>query len=144
MSISEAFKDYLDKMDTEEYKKAENDYFKKLEKEREKVSTEEYIQWVYDFVSKKYQADDERAIYEYRGIDSENGRLLSQFMDYVESLAEEQRVLVVEDDECEFENEEVVVNIKDKYFRLFRMFGQGTWTLIRLLEEEPNYCYVKI
>ena len=48
------------------------------------------------------------------------------------------------DDECDFGSEQVVVKIRDKYFEIFRMYGQGSWTSIGLLNEEPNHAFVKI
>ena len=43
-----------------------------------------------------------------------------------------------------FDNEQVTVKIKDKYFNVSRMYGQGSWTSIGLLDEEPDYAFVKI
>lgn len=136
------------RMETPEFEKSARkyieEYFERIEKTREKVSSKEYIDWLYDYVSANKHANDESATYAYEGIDAENGQILSTFLDYVEELAKEQRVLVVPDDECDFGSEQVVVKIKDKYFEIFRMYGQGSWTSIGLLKEEPNYAFVKI
>lgn len=136
------------RMETPEFeesaRKYMEEYFGRIERTREKVSSKEYIDWVYNYVSANKHANDESATYTYEGIDAENGRVLSVFLDYVEELAKEQRVLVVPDDECDFGSEQVVVKIKDKYFEIFRMYGQGSWTSIGLLKEEPNYAFVKI
>ena len=135
-------------MDTPEFaesaRKYMEEYFGRIEKNREKVSSKEYIDWIYDYVSSNKHADDESALYTYEGIDAENGQLLSVFLDYVEELAKQQRVLVTPDDECEFDSEQVTVKIKDKYFEIFRMYGQGTWTSVNLLDKEPDYAFVKI
>lgn len=120
------------------------DYFKRIEKNKEKVSSKWYIDWLYDYVSTNKNANDESALYTYEGIDAENGQLLSAFLDYVEELAVQQRVLVTSDNECEFDNEQVIVKIKDKYFEVFRMYGQGSWTSVNLLDKEPDYAFVKI
>lgn len=120
------------------------EYFGRIEKTKEKVSSKEYINWLYEYVSANKHANDESATYTYEGIDAENGQVLSAFLDYVEELAKEQRVLVVPDDECDFGSEQVVVKIRDKYFEIFRMYGQGSWTSIGLLNEEPNHAFVKI
>ncbi len=67
------------------------------------------------------------------------------FLDYVKDVAQKQRVLIVADENCYFDNELVVVKIKDKYFEIFRMFGQGSVTFITLLDKEPeDYAYVKL
>ena len=140
--------DLKKQMDTPEFvesaRKYMEEYFGRIEKNKEKVSSKEYIDWIYDYVSSNKHADDESALYTYEGIDAENGQLLSAFLDYVEELAKQQRVLVTPDDECEFDSERVTVKINDKYFEIFRMYGQGTWTSVNLLDEEPEYAFVKI
>ncbi len=120
------------------------EYFGRIEKNREKISSKEYIDWVYDYVSVNKHADDEGALYVYEGIDAENGQVLSAFLDYVKELATQQRVLVTPADDCHFDSEQATVKIKDKYFEIFRMHGQGSWTSIGLLDEEPDYAFVKI
>ena len=136
------------RMETPEFeesaRKYMEEYFGRIEKNWEKASSKEYFDWVYNYVSANKHANDESAIYTYEGIDAENGQVLSEFLDYVEELAKEQRVLVVPDDECDFGSEQVTVKIKDKYFEIFRMYGQGSWTSIGLLDEEPDYAFVKI
>lgn len=132
------------KEETEAARKVFEDYFRKIEKIKNKVSSKEYIDWIYNYVSANKYVDDEDAIYVYEGIDSENGQLLSGFFDYVEELAKEQRVLIVHDEKCDFDSERAVVKIKDKYFEVFRMYGQGSWTSIELLDKEPDYAFVKI
>lgn len=128
-------------MDFQEYI---DDYFRKREEIEKKVSSDEYIEWLYNYVSENKHADEEGALYTYKGIDAENGKLLGVFLDYVKNLAKQQRVLVVLDEECYFSSEKVTIKIKDKYFEIFRMFGQGSWTSVNLLEEEPDYAFVKI
>ena len=135
-------------METPEFqesaKKCVEEYFDKIEKRKQKVSSKEYINWLYDYVSTNKNADDESALYTYKGIDAEYGQILSAFLDYVKELASKQRVLVVPDEECKFDSEQVVVKIKDRYFEIFRMFGQGSWTSVSLLENEPDYAFVKL
>lgn len=137
-----------ERMETPEFaesaRKYMEEYFKRIEKNREKVSSKEYIDWVYNYVSANKHANDESATYTYEGIDAENGQVLSAFLDYVEELASQQRVLVTPADDCHFDSEQVTVKIKDKYFEIFRMYGQGSWTSIGLLDEEPGYAFVKI
>lgn len=135
-------------METPEFaesaRKYMEEYFGRIEKNREKVSSKEYIDWVYSYVSVNKHADDEGAAYIYEGIDAENGQVLGAFLDYVKELASQQRVLVTPADDCHFGSEQVTVKIKDKYFEIFRMYGQGSWTSIGLLDEEPDYAFVKI
>lgn len=120
------------------------EYFGEIEKRKQKASSREYIDWLYDYVSTNKNANDESALYTYKDIDAENGQILGAFLDYIKELATKQRVLVIPDEECEFDSEQVVVKIKDKYFEIFRMFGQGAWTSVSLLENEPDYAYVKL
>lgn len=89
----------------ESARKYMEEYFGRIEKTKEKVSSKEYIDWVYEYVSANKHANDESATYTYEGIDAENGQVLSAFLDYVEELAKEQRVLVIPDDECDFGSE---------------------------------------
>ncbi len=135
-------------METPEFaesaRKYMEEYFGRIEEKKKKVSSEEYIGWLYDYVSVNKHMDDEAAGYTYNGIDAEYGQIIGAFLDYVEELAVQQRVLVVSDEDCGFENEKIVVKIMDKYFEIFRMYGQGSWTSVELLEEEPDYAYVKI
>lgn len=135
-------------METPEFeesaRKYMEEYFRRIEKNKEKVSSKEYIDWVYDYVTANKHVDDEGALYIHQGIDAENGQILGAFLDYVEELAIQQRVLVVPDDECEFDSEQVVVKIKDKYFEIFRMYGQSSWTSIGLMDKEPDHAFVKI
>ena len=136
------------KMETPEFaesaRKYMEEYFKRIENNKEKVSSKWYIDWLYNYVSANKHVNDESALYTYEGIDAENGQLLSAFLDYVKELAVQQRVLVTSDEECGFDNEQVIVKIKDKYFEIFRMYGQGTWTSVNLLDKEPEYAFVKI
>ena len=140
--------DLKKQMDTPEFaesvRKYMEEYFGRIEKNKEKVSSKEYIDWIYDYVSSNKYADDESALYTYEGVDAENGQLLSAFLGYVEELAKQQRVLVTSDDDCEFDSEQVTVKIKDKFFKIFRMYGQGSWTSIGLLDKETDYAFVKI
>ena len=132
------------KLDVETEKKIVEEYFGKIEEEKKRVSSSEYINWIYDFVSVNKSADDEGALYVYEGINAENGKLLGAFLDYVKTIAPKQRVAITTDDECRFDNEQVAIKIKDRYFKIFRMFGQGSWTSVVLLEEEPDYACVKL
>ena len=128
----------------ESARKWTEEFFKRIEDRRQKVLSKEYILWLYNFVSEQKHIDDESALYIYEGIDAENGKIISDFLDYAEELAKEQRVCVVSDESCTFDNEEVDVRILDRYFNCFRMYGQGSITVISLLDEEPKHAYVKM
>lgn len=114
------------------------DFLSEMEEDRRKVSSEEYISWVYDFVSVNKAADDESAFYTYKGIDAENGQLLSAFFSYVRDLAEERGIPVVLHEEFDFPEAQVTIKIKDKCFDVVLITGQGAITTISLLEDEPE------
>lgn len=137
-----------ERMETPEFaesaRKYIEEYFAKIEEKKKIVSSKEYLSWLYDYVSVNKHMDNEAAKYTYTEIDAEYGQIVGLFLDYVEELAKEQRVLVIPDDDCDFDSEKVVVKIMDKYFEVFRMFGQGSWISVELLDEEPDYAYVKI
>lgn len=144
MNVKE-MKEYMKTPEFEEkIRKHMQEHFRELEERISKVSSDEYIDWLYDYLSINKSVDDESALYKYEGIDKEYGSLVSYFFGYVKELAKKQRVMIANDEECEFYNEEVVVKIKDKYFNIFQMHGQGAWTCISLLENEPDYAFVKL
>ena len=73
--------------------KVENECFTKMEEKKKKVSSGEYIEWLYDYVSVNKHMDNEAASYTYKGIDAEYGQIIEVFLDYVKELAVQQRVL---------------------------------------------------
>ena len=108
------------------------------------VESEQYLNWIYTYIRDVESVDSDSASYIKNELDRKNALLISKFMDYVEELSEQQRVLIFTNNECSFSNEDVAVKIKDKFFDLFRMYGQGTYTCVSLLPEEPKYCYVRM
>lgn len=121
-----------------------NNWFAENEKRGARAASQEYIDWLYNYVCTNKQLDDEDALYSKDTEVAENGGLLSYFFEHVTKLARQQDVPVTSDDDFMFYNEEVNVKIHDKYFNLFTMYGQGARTFIALLEEEPNGAYVKL
>lgn len=119
-------------------------WFEESEKRRQRAASQEYIDWLYNYVSTNKLLDDEDALYSKDAEVAENGALLSYFFGYIKELAEHQDVPVTSDDDSMFYNEEVNIKIHDKYFNLYMMCGQGARTFIALLEEEPNGTYVKL
>jgi len=110
---------------------------------RHHVSSAEYISWLYHYVTLHNRADDESALYRCQGKDSINGQLLSDFFDYVKELSAQQGTHPVKDPFCTFENEELAFRIKDKFFTIYRMFGQGSWTSVSLCLKDPLF-YVQL
>lgn len=116
----------------------------KWEAKRKLVSSREYIEWIYNSLSSENEEvfSDEDFAYS-DDPNKEKGLLLSQFLDYVDTLAEEQRVLNVPDKENEFETQNYIINVNDKYFAISMMCGQGSITFIHEVQK-PNHCYVKM
>ena len=145
MSLLEQLKE---RMNTPEFaessRKYMEEYFAQIGKLRQKVSSKEYIDWLYKYISVNNHVDNESALYIYKGIDAENGQIVGSFLDYVKEIAIQQRVLAIWDDECEFENEKFFIKIKDVYIEIFRMYGQGSWIALNLLDKEQDYAYVKL
>ena len=109
-----------------------------------RASSQEYLDWLYDYVVANGHADDESAAYVYEGIDSENGQILWAFCEYVRNLAKEQGIWVYYDPNLSFENYEVIVKIKDRFFSSFEMWGIGSWASVKLLDNEPDAEYVTL
>lgn len=121
-----------------------NNWFAENENREARAASQEYIDWLYNYVCTNKQLDDADALYSKDTEVTENGGLLSYFFEHVTKLARQQDVPVTSDDDFMFYNEEVNVKIHDKYFNLFTMCGQGAITGITLLEEEPSGAYVKL
>lgn len=122
-----------------------DNYFKEIEDKRKNVSSKSYIEWLYNFcdgINIKGFSDDD-FLYKEKCIDRQNSLLLSSFLDYVEDLAIQQRVLNFPNPKHEFETHNYVILIKDKFYEITNMCGQGSITFIELVEK-PNFCYVKI
>lgn len=108
------------------------------------VSSKEYLDWLYNYLQTNYRADDESAIYTYEGIDKECGSLLWAFGEYVRDLALERDIpITIDYNDC-FDNQCVIVKIKDMFFEVYTMWGQGSWTCVTMLDEVPKDKYVKL
>lgn len=125
-----------------------HEWFMKQEEKRKAkrklVSSREYIDWVYNNLSSQNGEgfSDEDFAYS-DDPNKDKGVLLSQFLDYIHTLAVEQRVLNVPDKENGFETLNYVINIKDKYFAISMMCGQGSITFISEVQK-PNHCCVRL
>ena len=107
------------------------------------VKSKEYIEWLYNFVSQKGSIDDELVSYQCEGIDKEYGSLISTFFYIMIEKANEENIKIYTEDECAFPNQIIYIQMKDKYFKLLTMHGQGSWTKIALLDKEPQKEYIK-
>ena len=143
-SLDKFIKDMENPEFVETIRKQAEEYWMKIDEKKKLVSSKEYIDWLYNYVSTNKNIDDESALYVYQGIDAQYGQIVGTFLDYVEELAESQKVLISSDEDCNFPNEKVIVKIKDKYFELFRMYGQGSLTSVTLLDKEPTYNFVRL
>lgn len=121
------------------------EFMKEREEKAKVVKTKEYLNWLVDCLTRRetHRYADEDALYDDNKIDSENGKLLSYFISYVDEIAQEQRVLNVTDPENEFETMNYVININDVFIDIGLMVGQGAITYCSLCKK-PNYCYVNL
>lgn len=108
---------------------------KKIEK---KVSSTDYRDWLYTALLNKKSICDE-ADYD-NTIDVENAELLGYFHYYLESLAEKYDAVHhwVDNDSYLF------FRIRDRYFRICIIYGQGSMTWVEALSDKPPYKFVAL
>jgi hypothetical protein len=88
-----------------------------------KVSSDKYLKWFYECVSRDKVIDSESALYEYQGIDSEYGELLNTFFVYIKSGIGDSKDLYIQSND-DFD-EKVIIKIDDSFFKLLKITGQG-------------------
>lgn len=118
----------------------------KSETESEIVRSEGYKQWIYqNIVSSMY---DDEFLYNQDNPNRENAQLLCRFYDYIDSLYKElnppisyiDMKEILDDGNCNF-----LLNfkIKDNYFSIQTVWGQGSMTTVTRLDKQPSH-YVNI
>ena len=120
--------------------KREKEYIKTLEHNKREVQSREYLEWIYNCVLSNVAIDN--VLCENEGF--KKGLLLNFFADYIIGLAEKQRVIVKENRMSKFKNGEVAIKIKDEYFLVSKVYLEIPYISIRILEEEPDYAFVKM
>ena len=134
-----------EKMNSDSFKDYMSNYFKEREEKYNRVSSDEYIQWLYSYLNHEdilgFSDDDMQ--YAPESEDRENSLMLSYFLSYVEELAKKQRVLNVPDEENEFETTNYVIKINDMFIEVSTMCGQGSVSFAYKVNK-PDFCYVTV
>ena len=128
------------------------DRIQRLEKEilekEEKINstgTQEYLDWLYDFVEVDKIYDDETALYEMDdGIDKENLLRISYLQKLVDSKAQVQNVENILDKDNEFQILNYIFRYKDRLYQIDTMVGQGAVTFICVTDNKENRKVVEM
>ena len=113
-------------------------YMSIAEEIEKKVRSKEYKDWLYmTLLNKKSICDDTDCD---DIIDVENAELLGSFHYYLESLAEKYDAAHhwVNNDSYLF------FRIRDRYFRICTIYGQGSMTWVEALSDKPPYKFVDL
>jgi len=119
-------------------------YLKEQQEKYNIVSSQDYIDWIDDFMARLGITgfSDDDYLYKKDSLsqrDYNYASLLSWFKGYVQELAETQGVKGYEDHECGFENINYYILINDKCYLISTCWGQGSFTHIELLSSLPEH-----
>lgn len=102
----------------------------------ELVKSDKYKEWIYNyFINGGKHIDSESILYSDDETNKEMGKHLSIFMMYISDLIEETDLLNLANHD-EYESESYNFKIKDKYFNICLIFGQGSLISINELKDE--------
>lgn len=110
-------------------------YGEKAEKEIRIVSSQEYRDWIYDYIEKEGCIDSESLLYSKIDKDREYGKMLGVFLMYINDMVAEsdcENIATGED----FEVEKYIFKIKDNYYDIVLLIGQGS--LISINKIDPK------
>lgn len=135
---------YFNEKEMMEFEKFLEERLKKNEEELKIVSSDDYIGWLVEFTSSQENKcwTNEDALYLFKGKDNKNGKILPTFMNYIIGLAKEQKVKNHTDKNNEFETNSYIIQIRDKYFRINRMQGQGCLDFIKEVSKPKCKCVI--
>ena len=106
-----------------------------------KVTSKEYLDWLYDYVKDDRTYDDETAPYKVKNeTDRENLCRLSFLQKVIEDLSEENNVENIIDKENLFEAMNYNFKYRDKIFNISTMIGQGAITFIEIAKDTDRDC----
>lgn len=106
-------------------------YLVEQEEKMKKVSSPQYINWLYKYISKNQFLSDEMLLYDEENENRENSLLLSYLHSYISRL----RKNTYYDEEGW---EHFVFRIRDRYFDLYSIQGQGTITYVEECEKDQD------
>lgn len=99
------------------------------------VSSKEYENWLYNFLKTNRIADDEDALYLYKGKDAEYGVILSYYFTYLVRLHHDD---LKETCTNGFYTEYYDFMLRDLPCRISTVFGQGANTFIQVMNNNLN------
>ena len=104
------------------------------------VRSEEYLNWLNNFIStlptKSFSDEDFLYDDKIEQYDKNNSQLVSYIDNYVATLAKEQRVFPRSDGTNDFV---LYFKLRNNFYSIYTIVGQGATTFIKMLDEEPEY-----
>lgn len=121
-------------------------YVENLKKIKNKVKSQEYLNWLESFCKSNNEWNDEDILYEnIKEEDKENCKIISKFFDYIKTLEIEQ--LVFNDSEKfdrYYEGDFSYFKYNNNYYYINTICGQGCCTYVKLLEDIPLENFVTL
>lgn len=122
-----------------------NNYIKNRQMKEDKVRSEEYINWLFDFTNKHNFWSDDDWLYKQDELSKEeyeNTTLLSYFEGYIDALSNEQNLLYEDEDGDKIN----YFKLKNNFYKIYTYFGQGAITSIHKLKEDEidGVIFVKL
>ena len=115
------------------------DYAEKIRKDHAIAKTKDYLTWVYaETLEHKQIDDDPDASYDYNDEYNYKRNLLCYLFDDINELAKVQNIHTNTDQENMFETGAYDIKLFDKYFHILNMVGQGSLTIIEVLDKIPK------
>lgn len=109
----------------------------KSQRNVEVVQSQEYIDWLYEYLKENKKINSENLLYDEDKVNSEYAKLLFIFLQYINDLVDETDLENLANHN-EYESERYLIKIRDKYYDLCVIFGQGSIMFINELEEKPK------
>lgn len=121
-----------------------SNYIKEIEEKRKIVSSDTYLTWLDKFIEENNTFCDDSWLYNQEEISKEsynNVILLSHFFSYVQELANKQNILTTSE---EGDDETFYLKLKNKYYSISTIYGQGAFTNISKIDKIDGLEIVKI
>ncbi len=129
---------------TEESLNCFKDYIANMERRAEIVKSQEYLDWLCNFVAEHEYFSDDTWLYKKEEIsedDYEKVELLSTFFHYISNLADEQHILEESEDGYDIT---YYFKAKGYYYETTTLVGQGAVTSIHKIDYDENKLYVLV
>lgn len=139
-NLEKYLKDLEDGKYDDSIKEHYDSYVNKRDRNINKIKSKEYIEWLYNYTNEIERWCDDDLLYrdDVSPELKENVELLSYFFNYVYEETNNQKVLIddIEDEETLF------FKIKDTYYKIELICGQGSINIIEKLNSVPKYYAV--